>query len=65
LEEEIEPLEHETEGYERDGRPHPGEKSALIGRVIGETLDHWALRWLHWKFLARKVTYREHNRLPS
>src|SRR5665213_710231 len=40
FQEQVELLDHEAEGHDRDGGAHPGQERALVGGVIGEVADH-------------------------
>lgn len=41
--EEIELLDHEPEGDDRDPGPHPGEKSSFVGGVVAEPANYGGL----------------------
>ena len=41
FQEQVEPLDQESEGHHRNGGADPGEKSSLVGGMVAVAFDHW------------------------
>ncbi len=41
FQEQVEPLDQESECHHRNGGADPGEKSSLVGGMVAVAFDHW------------------------